>query len=237
MAVITHRSRWMQRTPIVQFEAALTVTVTMVRQHRVTSHSIGGRCQPTMRSLIVVLLVVLASLGLVFGLEQWLPYAHNRAVVQLYLQATLVFCVIGVVAMILGRIVCRSDAGVCSAIILMLMLLLLDPYSFGRRGGHWGFQVEYPWQLLGTAVLGGALLAALVFARQRQDHLAVGVLSAEFLGFAAMNGIYAVRDGVHTRSFAGEFSSPFPLILLLGGLALRVYVQVRIRERRTSVQA
>jgi hypothetical protein len=190
-----------------------------------------------MRSLIVVLLVVLASLGLVFGLEQWLPYAHNRAVVQFYLQAALVFCLVGVAAMIFGRIVCRSDTGVCSAIIVMFLLLLLDPYSFGRRGGHWGFQIEYPWQLLGSAVLGGALLAALVFARQRRDRLAVGVLSAEFLGFAAMNVIYAARDGFYTRSFAGEYSSPLPLILLLGGLALRVYVQVRIRGRGTAVQA
>lgn len=145
----------------------------------------------------------------------------------MYAHGILVLCLIGLLVRSVSRRVFRTELQELNASVLTAVLFFgFDPYSYGRRGGHTGLQAEFPWQSAATVTLVVVLLSSLTLLQKRNPSAARLLLSVELAAFLLLNGVYAARDGVALRFFAGEYSSPMPLLCTCAGLLVRFYAQV-----------
>lgn len=78
-----------------------------------------------------------------------------------------------------------------------------------------------------------ALAASLALLHNRKRGGRV-LLSVELAGFLIMNGVYLARDGAAVRFFAGEYSSPTPLLCTCAGLLARLYAQSLLARRKVA---
>jgi hypothetical protein len=104
----------------------------------------------------------------------------------------------------------------CAATIL---LLALDPYSYGRVGGDVTIAM-FAWQSIVAWLLALLLLLVAGAALMKRYRLAFGTLLCESLIFVGMNLAYFGRDGV-SRFVVGYESSPQTFAVVATGLLLR----------------
>lgn len=107
-----------------------------------------------------------------------------------------------------------------AACAAMIILILLDRYSYGHAGGLQVFGA-HPFQAVAAAAMVLLLLAAGGIIAFRRFQLARPVLVTEAAAFVLLNLFYVLRDGAW-RFFEGYEHRPTGLVLVLGGLGLRV---------------
>lgn len=109
-----------------------------------------------------------------------------------------------------------------SLLVAASLLLLLDPYSYGRIGGDEQAFTRVYWQVA-FAAMSFCLLMGVVIGRSRLTRSAMSWTAVvEFAIFAIANTIYITRDGLDVRMFAGYEGSPVPLATVLLGMLVRV---------------
>lgn len=121
---------------------------------------------------------------------------------------------------------------------VILLLLALDPYSYGRVGGDVTIAI-YPWQSLVSSLLSLLLLLVAGATLMRRYRLAFTVLLCESLLFVGTNLLYVGRDGM-SRFVVGYESSPQTLAVVSTGLLLRALLIVvvwRTLNRASGVEA
>jgi hypothetical protein len=106
-------------------------------------------------------------------------------------------------------------------LIVAVIAMCVDPYSFGGTGGDSGRQSPIAWQVMIAAASVLALGATFVML-PRHPKSARLLQTGEFVLFCAANAAYMIRDGVAMRMVVGYESSPRPGIALALGLGCRV---------------
>ena len=122
------------------------------------------------------------------------------------------------------------------AVLVALVALAADPYSYGRVGGEGLNQPHIAWQPVATLVLAALLIATLLFAWRREVKAAIVLSMAELLGFLAMNVALFARDGLD-RAVMGFEHSALAGFALITGVAARVVAQVVLRRLRVVTAA
>lgn len=173
---------------------------------------------------IAALVLATAILGVSVG-RSGLEYAIGSLIVMI------------VIALPLGLaslLACDLRAGAVSA--LVLLLLLFDPYTSGRTGGHTGFYPLYPWQRWATALLIGLLaVGAFSLCKGRIRVFAIAFV-AEVTLFILLNAIYLQRDGFAKRAYVNLEDSPMPLFAAVAGATIRLLLLLSFRRVLRSDQ-
>ena len=121
------------------------------------------------------------------------------------------------------------------ALLVALVLLAVDRYSYGQVGGEPLVAPTYPWQVVVAVTLAVLIALAIVLGMRSNAELAMRVLLIEALGFSIYNAILISRDGVD-RVLAGFEHSALGGLALIGGLACRVLALLALRAARASQQ-
>jgi len=111
-----------------------------------------------------------------------------------------------------------------AACAAMILLLALDPYSYGRVGGDVTIAL-FARQSLVAWLLSLLLLIVTSAASMRRYQLAFAALLCENLIFVGTNLMYVGRDGM-SRFVVGYESSPQTLAVVATGVLLRALLFV-----------
>jgi hypothetical protein len=119
-------------------------------------------------------------------------------------------------------------------VAMILITLLLDPYTFGDAGGEIGLTYR-SWQSVAAAVQAAALVAVAACAWLSGFRRALALASVEFSSCVALNVLYLIRDG--TARFDSGYSGDTTVVVAVGvGFALRAS-HVVLLHRLTSIRA
>lgn len=100
------------------------------------------------------------------------------------------------------------------------LLLLMDPYTFGRMGGDEHAFTRVYWQSAVAGISFGLLVAVTLWLSSHVRS-ATRAAVAELAVFAVANVIYIARDGFDARMYAGYEGSPIPLATFVVGILIR----------------
>ena len=107
--------------------------------------------------------------------------------------------VAGSAAYVIGRwIAVPANRFEATSIMLLLLLLLLDPYSFGASGGDAGLDLHRAQWITG-GVEAALLAAILVTIRSRWWRAGLVLAMVELSIFVVANATYIARDGFWSR--------------------------------------
>ncbi len=109
-------------------------------------------------------------------------------------------------------------------IALILVLLNLDPYSHGYRGGD-VLIVVHPWQRIAIACEVALLLVGLGAGVLRLRRTLIVAIAAEATLFVGLSAVWVTRDGA-TRFLVGYESSFETAYVVAAGLLLRILIIV-----------
>lgn len=110
------------------------------------------------------------------------------------------------------------------AIALSLVLLYLDPYSQGFRGGDL-YVIVHPWQRTAVGCEAVLLVVGLMAAILGRPRVTVKIVVIEAAVFVALNVAWIIRDGT-TRFLIGYENSIQTAYFTAAGLFLRALILV-----------